>query len=78
MLVIASTNNKLKGCVHYTFASLLLGLNESTYQIIEKCFSFHFKNSFRSRENQILVFYIFKFYDVIKCLRIKQEIHSTE
>ena len=37
----------------------------------EKCF-------FRSRENQILEFYIFKFHDVIKCLNIKQQIHFTE
>ena len=44
----------------------------------EKCFLFHFKRSFRSRENQILEFYIFKFHDVIKCLSIKQEIHFTE
>ena len=48
----------LKGCVHYIFA---------------KCFLFHFKSSSRSRENQILEFYIFKFYDVIKCLSIEQE-----
>ena len=37
-----------------------------------------YKSSFRSRENQILEFYIFKFHDVIKCLNIKQEIHFTE
>ena len=43
-----------------------------------KCFLFHFKSSFRSRENQILVFWIFIFHDVIKCLTIKQEIHFTE
>ena len=44
----------------------------------KKCFLFYFKTSFRSRENQILKFYIFKFHDVIKCLSIKQEIHFTE
>ena len=43
-----------------------------------KCFLFHFKSSFRSRENQILEFYIFKFHDVIKCLSIKQEMYFNE
>ena len=37
-----------------------------------------FKSSFRSRENQILEFYILKFHGVIKCLSIKQQIHFTE
>ena len=44
----------------------------------EKCFLFNFKSSFRSRENQILEFYILKFHDVIKSLSIKQEIHFTK
>ena len=44
----------------------------------EKCFLFHFKSSFRLRENQILELSISKFHDVIKCLSIKQEIHFTE
>ena len=35
----------------------------------DKCFLFHYKSSFRSRENQILEFQIFKFHD-IKCLSI--------
>ena len=38
---------------------------------------FHFKSSVGLRENQILEFYIFKCYDVIKRLSIKQEIHFT-
>ena len=44
----------------------------------EKCFLFHFKSFFRSREDQMLELYIFKFYGVIKYLSIKQEIHFTE
>ena len=44
-----------------------LTLNDSTRQ-----------SSFRSGENQILVFYIFKFQDIIKCLRITQEILCNE
>ena len=55
-----------------------LGLNESTYQIKKNVFLFHFKTSFRSRENHILEFYIFKFYDAIKCLSIEQEIHFIQ
>ena len=47
-----------------------LSLNKSTCQT-----SKNFKSSFRSRENQILEFCIFKFYDVIKCLSIKQTFH---
>ena len=45
-------------------------LKEST---CEKRFLFNFKSSLRSRENQILEFFIFKFRDIIKCLSIKQE-----
>ena len=41
-------------------------------------FLFHLKSSFRSRENQILEFNIFKLHDIIKCLSIKQEIDFTE
>ena len=41
-------------------------------------FLFHLKSSFHSRENQISEFWMFRFHDVIKCLRIKQEIHLTE
>ena len=67
-----------KGCVCYICASLFfLSLNKSTFQT-RKNFLFHFKSSFRSCENQILEFYIFKFHGIIKCLSIKQEIHFTE
>ena len=59
----------VKGCVRYIFASLFLGLNETTCQM---------KKNFLSWENQILEFRIFKFHDVIKYLGIKQEMHFTE
>ena len=67
-----------KGCVGYIFASLFFKSKQEYLSNYEKCFLFHFKSSFRSRENQISKFYIFKFHDVIKCLSIKQEIHFTE
>ena len=54
-----------------------LSLKESTWEKRKKKL-FHFKSSFRSRENQILGFKVFKFHDVIKCLSIKQGIHFTE
>ena len=55
-----------------------LSLKESTCEIRTNVFLFNFKSSFRSQENQILDFWILKFYDVIKCLIIKQEIHFTK
>ena len=70
----------LKGCVRYIFASFFFFFKSYGEHLgnKEKCFLFHFKNSFRSRENQILEFKIFKFHDVIKCLSIKQGIHFPE
>ena len=68
----------LQYCVRYIFASLFFRSKQEHLSTWRKCFLFHFKSSFRSRENQILEFYIFKFHDVIKCLSIKQEIHFTE
>ena len=68
----------LKGCVCYICASLFFESKRKHLSNYEKCFLFHFKSSFRSRENQILEFYFFKFHDVIKCLIIKQETHFTE
>ena len=47
-----------------------LNLKESTG---ETCFLFHFKSCFLSQENEILEIYIFKFHDVIKCLRTNHE-----
>ena len=49
--VIYFSRFKLKGCVRYVFASLFLGLNESTCQIKKNVFLFHFKTSLCSREN---------------------------
>ena len=63
-----------KSCVRYIFASLFFKSRQKHLSNYEKCFLFNFKSSFRSRENQILEFPIFRFHDVIKCLSIKQEI----
>ena len=43
-----------------------------------KGFYFASKSSFRSGDNQILTFQMFKYYDVIKCLSTKHETHFTE
>ena len=73
-----NTGLKLVKVVSTTFVLVyFLSINKSTCQTGKNVFFFHFKSSFRSRENQILEFYIFKFHDVIKCLSIKQEIHFT-
>ena len=55
-----------------------LSLKESTCETWKNVFYFTPLSFFRSRENQILEFYIFKFHDVIKCLSVKQEIHFTK
>ena len=39
----------------------------------EKCFLFHFESSFRSWDDQVLTFQIFKFHDVIKCASMKHK-----
>ena len=67
-----------KRCVRYIFACSFFKSKGEHLGNLEKCYLFHFKSSFRSRENQILEFKIFKFYDVIRCLSIKQGIYFTE
>ena len=47
---------KVKGCVRYIFASLFFKSKGGHLWNKEKCFLFHSKSSFRSRENQILEF----------------------
>ena len=55
--IVGFCNGKnLKGCVRYIFARVLLSLNETTCQTRKNVFLFNFKNSFRSREDQILEF----------------------
>ena len=65
-----------KGCVRYIFTSLFFKPKLERLSNWERCFLFHFKSSFLSQENQILEFYILKFYDVIKWLSIKQEMNN--
>ena len=50
------TKRELEGCVHYIFASLFFTTKRAHSWNLEKCFLFHFKSSFHSRENQILEF----------------------
>ena len=74
----ATGKESFKGFASYIFTTSFFKSKREHLSNKEKCFLFHFKSSFRSRENQILEFTIFKFHDVIKCLSIKQEIHFTE
>ena len=60
----------IQGCVRYLFASLFFKSTREHLLNWEKCFQFHFKSSFGSRENQSLEFQVFKSHDVIKCLSI--------
>ena len=46
----------LNGCAHYIFASLFCMSKREYYQNKEKCFLFHFENSSRSWDNQLLTF----------------------
>ena len=50
----------LKGCVRYIFASLFCVSKRQHFRNKEKWFLFHFESSFRSWNNQILTFSIFK------------------
>ena len=52
--------------------------NEKNLSNQKKAFLFHFKSSFCFWGNEILEFYIFKFYNVIKCLNMKREINFAE
>ena len=67
-----------KGCVHYIFASLFCMPIKELLWNKENCFLFHFESSFRSWENKILTFQIFKFHDVIECLNMKHETQTIE
>ena len=55
-----------------------LSRNKSICQSRKNIFLLHFKTSFRSRENQVLEFQIFRFHDVIEYLSINQEIYFIE
>ena len=70
-------NSVFKGFVRYVFASLLCMSKREHSKNNEKCFLFHFKNSFRSWDNQILTFQIFKCHNIIKCLSMKHETHFS-
>ena len=56
------------------FASLKR-LKQRKKETKKKCFLLHFKNSFCSWHNQVLVFQIFKCHDVIVYLSMKHEAH---
>ena len=73
-----TTQPTFKGCVRYIIATLFFRSKREHLSNLRTCFLFHLKIIFRSQENQILELCIFKFHDVIKYLRKKQEIHFTE
>ena len=69
---------ELKGCVGYIFASLFNMSKREHLWNKEKLFLFHFESSSRSWDNQLLIFLILKYHDVIKCPNMKHETHVTE
>ena len=71
-------NGVVKGCVRYIFASLFCKSKGEHLWNKEKCFSFHFKSSFRSWDNQIFTFHLFKCCAAIKCPNMKHQRHFTE
>ena len=64
----------IKGCVRYIFASLFLSLNESTSQTRKNIFYITSRALFILDQIKLLNPTFLKFYDVIKCLSIKQDI----
>ena len=69
---------RLKDFVCYIFASLFYLSKWEYLWNNEKGFLFYFESSFRSGDNQVLTFQIFKCYDIIKYLSMKHETHITE
>ena len=55
-VVYYKDGEEVKGCVRYIFAGLFFKSKGQHLENKEKCFLFHFKSSFRSRENQIVEF----------------------
>ena len=49
----------IKGCVRYIFANLFCMSKKEHLRKKDKYFLFHFENSFRSENNQILTFQVF-------------------
>ena len=76
--LVSSSDDEFKGCVRYIFASLFCVSKRKHFQNKEKCFLIHFESSFSSWDNQILTFYIFKYYDVIKCPSMKHKTYIIE
>ena len=71
-------SESIKDCVRYIFTSLFCMFKWEDLWGKEKWFLFHFESSFRSWDNQVSNFQIFRCYDVIKCLSIKHEINFIE
>ena len=55
-----------------------LRLKERTHETRKNVFLFHLESSFRSSDNQILTFQIFKWHDVIKYPSMKHKTRFTE
>ena len=58
---------KVKGCVCYIFVNLFFKSNREQLWNLEKCFLFHFKSSFHSREKRILDIQVSWCHQMAKC-----------
>ena len=75
----SAISRMVKGCVRYIFATLLCVAKRECFWNKKKCcFFFQFESSFRSWDNQILIFQVFRYCDVIKCLSVKHKTHFIE
>ena len=77
-MILTFLEKAIKGCVRYIFASLFFAFKREHFWNKEKCCLSHFESSFRSWDNHILTFQIFKCHDIIKCLSMKHETHIIE
>ena len=71
LLTLDELDVDTKGSIHYIFPSLFNKSKGKHLWNKDKCFLFHFESSFRSWDDQILTFQIFKCHEVIVCPNMK-------
>ena len=74
---VSSNHDLFKGCVCYIFASLFF-MSKRELLWNKEIFLFYFQSFLYSWDNETLTFEIFRYHDVIKCLRMKHETHIIE
>ena len=72
--LVSSSDDEFKGCVRYIFASLFCVSKREHFRNKEKYFLFHFKSSFHSWDNQVLI----KFLDIQISWHHQMPKHETQ